>query len=522
MCDVQLYLAPFSSLRDMALTGDVSVRLLHCSKPAEFNKLNIPSSPEMKDDANNVYALYVCPPEISGTLHQKKRHRAIKQFKSRFWSLKKNELSVFTNDKMTELSFMISVKIITAVHAVRSDRLDVPKKLLSTAFEVVTPDQTFLIATESRSEMFAWIEDLERSRKIYADNPSFWAKRKEHKIADEVEEEKPEHEPAVPAIAVTKVSTLDAMGLDANFSEPEMIQAPVEEPDVDLTEELPVIEDDDNNKYPKSEVQVVEAMARIINHIITLKSPSWTSLLPPGMLPINPWSRLFTKSVMEGVLICYILNMLYPGTLDERVIRGIEDVTSESRGVPAKERKDNISLSISAAFTIGADTTSIDAVLVSNGVLSAIHRMRMLVWEVICLSQLEVVVSVCTREPTLLPMLANPGEDKDTLALDAEEVVRRWFIKTVPGANVTTYTSELSDGKWYESAIVFIERAMERGGASDDVGGIDGMLTRALDIGARPFHTVESVADGNSEINRAFIVELFIVGMYCMMMVVMT
>eukprot|EP00033_Pygsuia_biforma_P004697 GCRY01005149.1.p1 GENE.GCRY01005149.1~~GCRY01005149.1.p1 ORF type:complete len:1176 (-),score=354.20 GCRY01005149.1:462-3989(-) len=437
-----VFIDPQQSLRDQGFGGDLSVTICTAAK---VDRTRFKIKAYTADDGVD-YVFAVQTPSIEGILQQRKKHRSrIKSFKKRFWLLRKDRLSVFQNEKMTELSLAISVRTLIEARPLRSDISTVPQKMIPAAFEVLTPTDSFILVAEDRRAMFAWVDELETARKIYADNPSFWARRKEHAVESHEKEEEPAATVG-PTAGAERGIPLEEEEEDENVRSDLSLTTTVVVPtEQELEEEMEEVrtvlqqelasamrtvtldakievEQDNAENYSA----LVQLQARMLEAYISTEPDLLDDPYIAGLLPLHLFSEKFARACACGVFLCCFINALFPNTIDPRVIH-MHNTLSLS------QRKDNVSLALSAAFTVGVDNiASVKPEDLIVGSVKTQSYTRLLMWKLLEVSLHDQITTIIIESPQLVKELTMDDENPDDLVNRPPlEIVDRWLKHTL-------------------------------------------------------------------------------------------
>lgn len=93
-------------------------------------------------------------------------------------------------DKKMEEEELVSIRSIISVKPNR-DIPFLPKNKLHCGFSIETPNKTYHFLTETPEELTSWVDVLNRSRALFADNPMLYVSRNEHlkKAKEEVKKD---------------------------------------------------------------------------------------------------------------------------------------------------------------------------------------------------------------------------------------------------------------------------------------------------------------------------------------------
>ncbi|KAJ5076113.1 fimbrin-1 [Anaeramoeba ignava] len=156
------------------------------------------------------------------------------------------------------------------------------------------------------------------------------------------------------------------------------------------------------------------------------------------LIPIGRMTADLLDASKDGVLLCKLVNYTAPGTIDERVINynGNREMV-----------KENYTLCLSSARSIGCDVTNINAEKLADLEESEVIN---LAWQIMKSGTTNYVN--LHRHPELMELHeAGVVSQKDLETLTPEEILLRWFNYHLAKANhkrkVQNFTTDLADGE---------------------------------------------------------------------------
>ncbi|CAH1245696.1 PLS3 [Branchiostoma lanceolatum] len=210
--------------------------------------------------------------------------------------------------------------------------------------------------------------------------------------------------------------------------------------------------------------------------------------------------ELWTK-IQDGILLCKMINLACPGTIDERAIN-----TGKLNQYKTTE---NLNLALNSASAIGCNTENIGAADLQEGKPSLVLG---LLWQII---RIGLFARIDVQHS---PGLLNTGVDpKDLLKLTPEETLLRWVnynTKSTGIGNITNFGYDIRDSE----AFTYLLKQIAPSDSGVDLGPLkekdpeqraELMLQNADKLGCRAFVTPKDVVRGNSKLNTAFVANLF-------------
>ncbi|KAF6730949.1 Plastin-3 [Oryzias melastigma] len=227
-------------------------------------------------------------------------------------------------------------------------------------------------------------------------------------------------------------------------------------------------------------------------------------------LPINPNTGALFKAVGDGILLCKLINLSVPDTIDERTIN--------KKKLTAFTTQENLNLALNSASAIGCQVVNIGAQDLKEG---KPHLVLGLLWQII---KIGLFAKIQLSRNEAIAALLQDGESLEALMkLSPEELLLRWVnfhLKTV-GMTITNFSADIKDSKVY---FHLLEQIAPDGSKEDvprveiDMTGLyekdlkkraELMLKEAERLGCREFVTATDVVTGNAKLNMAFVATLF-------------
>uniref|UniRef100_A0A8C7BFD2 Plastin 1 n=1 Tax=Neovison vison TaxID=452646 RepID=A0A8C7BFD2_NEOVI len=197
------------------------------------------------------------------------------------------------------------------------------------------------------------------------------------------------------------------------------------------------------------------------------------------LLPMNPSDGSLFRSLADGILLCKMINLSEPDTIDERAIN--------KKKLTPFTISENLNLALNSASAIGCRVVNIGAQDLKEG---KPHLVLGLLWQIIkvgLLADIEI-----SRNEALITLL-NEGEDlEELMKLSPEELLLRWVNYHLTNAgwrNIKNFSQDIKE-----------KNDLKRAGF---------MLQEADKLGCRQFVTPADVVSGNPKLNLAFVANLF-------------
>ncbi|KAF2572275.1 hypothetical protein F2Q70_00000289 [Brassica cretica] len=162
-------------------------------------------------------------------------------------------------------------------------------------------------------------------------------------------------------------------------------------------------------------------------------------------LPINPSSNDLFEVVKDGVLLCKLINVAVPGTIDERAIN------TKSMLNPW-ERNENHTLCLNSAKAIGCTVVNI-------GTQDIIEGRRHLVLGVISqIIKIQLLADLNLKKtPQLVELVDDSKDVEELMSLPPDKILLRWMNfqlrKTEYKKTVTNFSSDVKDAEAYTNLL---------------------------------------------------------------------
>jgi len=221
-----------------------------------------------------------------------------------------------------------------------------------------------------------------------------------------------------------------------------------------------------------------------------------------GNLPLSV-NDMFQKLV-DGKVLCFLINYAVPETIDERVINTKPKMTNF-------EMIENLNLAIESAKAIGCSVVNVGA---SDILELREHIILGLVWQVIRIGLLSNVT--LTAHPELFRLLEAGETMQDRLKLPADKILLRWFNyhlgKAGSERRVKNFGGDIKDSECYTILLNQLaphqcdKNALKESDVSKRA---EMVLANAKKIECDKFVKPRDIVAGNPKLNLAFVANLF-------------
>ncbi|KAM3868895.1 plastin-3 isoform 1-T1 [Diretmus argenteus] len=235
------------------------------------------------------------------------------------------------------------------------------------------------------------------------------------------------------------------------------------------------------------------------------------------VLPMDPTADSLFKAVGDGVVLCKMINLSVPDTIDERAIN--------KKKLTAFTVQENLNLALNSASAIGCHVVNIGALDLREG---KPHLVLGLLWQIIKIGLFADIE--LSRNEALAALLKDGETLEDLMKLSPEELLLRWANYHLDNAGwqkINNFSSDIKVcGHMFDSKAYFhllnqispkgteddkprIDISMGGFSEKDDMKRAEAMLLQADRLGCRQFVTSADVVSGNPKLNLAFVANLF-------------
>ncbi|KAF7145761.1 hypothetical protein RHSIM_Rhsim04G0015900 [Rhododendron simsii] len=221
-------------------------------------------------------------------------------------------------------------------------------------------------------------------------------------------------------------------------------------------------------------------------------------------LPIDPATNALFDLAKDGVLLCKLINVAVPGTIDDRAI-------NTKRVLNPWERNENHTLCLNSAKAIGCTVVNIGEQDLVDG------RPHLLLGLISQIIKIQLLADLNLRKtPQLVELLEDNNDVEDLLGLAPEKVLLKWmnFHLKKAGYNksVSNFSSDLKDGEAY--AYLLNVLAPEHCSpatldAKDPAERANLVLEHAERMDCKRYLTPKDIVEGSTNLNLAFVAQIF-------------
>ncbi|XP_074133410.1 plastin-3 [Sminthopsis crassicaudata] len=229
------------------------------------------------------------------------------------------------------------------------------------------------------------------------------------------------------------------------------------------------------------------------------------------VIPMNPNTDDLFKAVGDGIVLCKMINLSVPDTIDERAIN--------KKKLTPFIIQENLNLALNSASAIGCHVVNIGAEDLRAG---KPHLVLGLLWQIIKIGLFADIE--LSRNEALAALLRDGETLEDLMKLSPEELLLRWanfHLENSGWHKINNLSSDIKDSRAYFHLLNQIAPKGQKEGEpqidismagfneKDDLKRAEFMLQQADRLGCRQFVTPADVVSGNPKLNLAFVANLF-------------
>ncbi|KAJ6965949.1 fimbrin-1-like isoform X1 [Populus alba x Populus x berolinensis] len=221
-------------------------------------------------------------------------------------------------------------------------------------------------------------------------------------------------------------------------------------------------------------------------------------------LPIDPATNDLFNLAKDGVLLCKLINVAVPGTIDERAI-------NTKRVLNPWERNENHTLCLNSAKAIGCTVVNIGTQDLVEG------RPHLLLGLISQIIKIQLLADLSLKKTPQLVELVDANNDvEELMGLAPEKVLLKWMNFHLKKAGyekpVSNFSSDLKDGKAY--AYLLNVLAPEHCSPStldskDPKERAKLVLDHAERMDCKRYLKPEDIVEGSPNLNLAFVAQIF-------------
>jgi len=267
-----------------------------------------------------------------------------------------------------------------------------------------------------------------------------------------------------------------------------------------------LLKGDDIHGYHTIKVEEEQvAYAGWLNHVLN-EDQDVKHLLPIGKGGFDMYEKLD-----DGIILCKVVNLAAPGTIDTRVI-------NLGSNLSTFQRHENITLAVQSANSVGVTVINMD----SHSLNSEANKKWLVIGLLWQLVETYLFREITCHNPIYcdgLVVLCLPGETlADIFKLSHEDLLLRWVNYHLEKAgcprHARNFTTDIKDSEiytWLLCQIAPADLGVDKSALEKRLLGerAEVMLQQADKMGCREFVTAQDVKNGHQRLNLAFVANLF-------------
>ncbi|CBI28793.3 unnamed protein product, partial [Vitis vinifera] len=221
-------------------------------------------------------------------------------------------------------------------------------------------------------------------------------------------------------------------------------------------------------------------------------------------LPLDPATNDLFDLAKDGVLLCKLINVAVPGTIDERAI-------NTKQILNPWERNENHTLCLNSAKAIGCTVVNIGTQDLVEG------RHHLVVGLISQIIKIQLLADLNLKKtPELVELVDDSKEVEELIGLAPEKLLLKWMNFHLKKAGyekpVTNFSSDLKDGEAY--AYLLNALAPEHCNTStldtkDPNERAKMIIEHAEKLDCKQYVTPKDIVEGSTNLNLAFVAQIF-------------
>ncbi|KAK9268969.1 hypothetical protein L1049_000736 [Liquidambar formosana] len=221
-------------------------------------------------------------------------------------------------------------------------------------------------------------------------------------------------------------------------------------------------------------------------------------------LPLDPATNDLFDLAKDGVLLCKLINVAVPGTIDERAI-------NTKRVLNPWERNENHTLCLNSAKAIGCTVVNIGTQDLIEG------RPHLLLGLISQIIKIQLLADLNLKKtPQLVELVEDSTDVEELLGLAPEKILLKWMNFHLKKAGykkpVTNFSSDVKDGEAYAYLLNVLAPEYCTPSTLDTKDPNERaklILDHAERMDCKRYLTPKDIVEGSSNLNLAFVAQIF-------------
>uniref|UniRef100_A0A2P2IX20 Uncharacterized protein MANES_12G054300 n=1 Tax=Rhizophora mucronata TaxID=61149 RepID=A0A2P2IX20_RHIMU len=221
-------------------------------------------------------------------------------------------------------------------------------------------------------------------------------------------------------------------------------------------------------------------------------------------IPIDPSTNDLFEIAKDGVLLCKLINVAVPGTIDERAI-------NTKRILNPWERNENHTLCLNSAKAIGCTVVNIGN---EDFIEGRRHLVLGLISQII---KIQLLADLNLKKtPQLVELVGDSKDVEELMSLPPEKILLRWMNFQLKKAGykktVTNFSSDVKDAEAYAHLLNVLAPEYTNPSmmtVKDVLQRAKLVLEHADRMGCKRYLTAKDIVEGSPNLNLAFVAHIF-------------
>ncbi|GLJ26908.1 hypothetical protein SUGI_0526580 [Cryptomeria japonica] len=221
-------------------------------------------------------------------------------------------------------------------------------------------------------------------------------------------------------------------------------------------------------------------------------------------LPIDPLTNDLFEIVKDGILLCKLINVAVPGTIDDRAI-------NTKKNLNPWEKNENHTLCLNSAKAIGCTVVNIGTQDLIEG---RPHLVLGLISQII---KIQLLADLNLKKtPELVELIDDSKDVEELMNLPPDKVLLKWMNFHLQKAgykrNITNFSSDVKDGEAYAVLLNVLAPeycSLTTLDTKDPMERANIILSQAEKMSCKRYLSPKDIVEGSPNLNLAFVAHLF-------------